>query len=102
MTHRAYYRLSATLQTASDPYDSMTPAANNPYELKFPTRHLDIALDSEREEVARFNAPIEAEIKQAETSLQAKATPLREKLLDETGSVSPIHKGRLENGGQYL
>ena len=89
MPQRDYYRLSAILQTAYDPYDWMTPAANNPYELKFPTRHLDIALDSEREEVARFNAPIEAEIKQAETSLQAKATPLREKLLDERLAAFP-------------
>jgi len=89
LPQRDYYRLSAILQTAYDPYDWMTPAANNPYELKFPTRHLDIALDSEREKVARSNAPVEAEIKQAETSLQAKAKPLREKLLDERLAAFP-------------
>src|SRR5437016_4740451 len=86
---RDYYRLSAILQTAYDPYDWMTPAWNNPYELKFPTRHLDIALDSEREAVARFNAPIEAEIKQLEASAKEKAKPLREKLLDERLAAFP-------------
>jgi hypothetical protein len=86
---RDYYRLSAILQTAYDPYDWMTPAWNNPYELKFPTRHLDIALDSEREAVARFNAPIETEIKQLEASAKEKAKPLREKLLDERLAALP-------------
>src|SRR3989454_5543072 len=86
---RDYYRLSAILQTAYDPYDWMTPAWNNPYELKFPTRHLDIGLDSEREAVARFNAPIEAEIKQLEASAKEKAKPLREKLLDERLAALP-------------
>ena len=86
---RDYYGLSAILQTAYDPYDWMIPAANNPYDLKFPTRHLDIALDSEREEVSRFNAPIESEIKQAEASLEAKTKPLREKLREERLAALP-------------
>ena len=86
---RDYYRLSAILQAAYDPYDWMTPAASNPYDLKFPTRHLDIALESEREAVARFNAPIEAEMRQLEDSSRAKAQPLREKLLDERLAALP-------------
>jgi hypothetical protein len=86
---RDYYRMSAILQAAYDPYDWMTPAWNNPYDLRFPTRHLDIALDSEREAAARFNAPIEAEIKQLEASAQEKTKPWREKLLDERLATLP-------------
>jgi hypothetical protein len=86
---RDYYRLSAILQAAYDPYDWMTPAWNNPYDLKFPTRHLDIALESERQEVIKFNAPIEAEMKQADAALEAKAKPFREKLLDERLAALP-------------
>ena len=86
---RDYYRLSAILQAAYDPYDWMTPAWNNPYDLKFPTRHLDIALESERQETIKFNAPIEAEMKQGEAALQAKAKPFREKLLDERLAALP-------------
>jgi len=86
---RDYYRLSAILQAAYDPYDWMTPAATNPYELKFPTRHLDVALDSEREEALRFNAPIEEEMRQLEAASQTKARPLREKLLEERLAALP-------------
>ncbi|MGH9427314.1 MAG: DUF1549 and DUF1553 domain-containing protein, partial [Terriglobia bacterium] len=85
---RDYYRLTAILQAAYDPYDWMTPAGTN-HDLKFPTRHLDIALEGEREAVAHFNAPIEAEMKQLEASSAAKAWPLREKLLDERLAALP-------------
>jgi hypothetical protein len=70
---RDYYRLSAILQTAYDPYDWVKPTERN----------LDIALENERREVATFNAPIEAEIKTLEKSLEAKAEPLRAKTLRE-------------------
>jgi len=80
---RDYYRLGAILQAAYDPYDWLIPAADNPYKLKFSSRHLDIAIESERRQAARLNAPIEDEIKRLEASLESRAKPLREKLLDE-------------------
>jgi len=86
---RDYYRLGAILQTAYDPYDWLIPAADNPSKLKYSSRHLDIALASERQDTARFNAPIEAEIKRLEASLEARAKPLREKLLDERLAALP-------------
>lgn len=76
---RDYYRLSAILQTAYDPYDWVKPT----------DRYLDIAPESERKEVAAFNAPIEAEIKKAEAALEGKAKPLREKVLQERLSALP-------------
>ncbi|PYV88068.1 MAG: hypothetical protein DMG05_16185 [Acidobacteria bacterium] len=86
---RDYYRLGAILQAAYDPYDWLIPAAENPYKLKFSSRHLDIALESERQATVKFNAPIEAEIKRLEASLEARAKPLREKLLDERLAALP-------------
>ena len=44
-------------------------------------RNLDVALESERREVASFNAPIEAGIKKLEKSLEEKAVPLRAKVI---------------------
>ena len=86
---RDYYRLGAILQAAYDPYDWLIPAAENPYKLKFSSRHLDIALESERQETVKFNDPIEAEIKRFEASLETRAKPLREKLLDERLAALP-------------
>ena len=60
---RDYYRFTAILQTAYDPYDWMIPASKNPHKLKYPTRHLDVALESERQEVAAHNLPLEKELK---------------------------------------
>jgi len=45
LPQRDYYRLSAILQTAYDPYDWVVPTE----------RKLDVALESERKEVAAFN-----------------------------------------------
>src|SRR5581483_6108313 len=76
---RDYYRLSAILQTAYDPYDWVKPTE----------RHLDIALESERKQVEAFNAPLEAENKRLEDMLEAKAKPLREKMLEERLAALP-------------
>jgi hypothetical protein len=76
---RDYYRLSAILQTAYDPYDWVKPNE----------RYLDFAPEAERKEVAAFNAPVEAEIKKLETARDEKAKPLREKVLEERLSVLP-------------
>ncbi len=70
---RDYYRLSAVLQAAYDPYDWMSPKE----------RKIDIALESEKKEIAAFNAPLKKELERLEQSLDAQAKPFRERLLEE-------------------
>ncbi len=71
ISQRDYYNLSAILQTAYDPHDWMDPTQ----------RFLDVALESERNEIIRMNAPIKAQIKRLETAMYVKAEPLRQKVL---------------------
>ncbi len=70
LTQRDYYRFSAILQSAYDPYDWLDPTR----------RYLKIAPEEEKQEVSRFNAPIQAKIDQLEKSFDTKAAPLRQKL----------------------
>jgi len=86
---RDYYRFTAILQTAYDPFDWMIPASKNPYELKYPTRHLDLALDSERQAVAEHNRPLETELRRLEGFLETAARPYRAKLLSDRLSGIP-------------
>src|SRR5262249_10987026 len=79
LPQRDYYRLSAILQTAYDPYDWVVPTE----------RKLDLALESERKEVTQFNAPTEAEIQKFEPALATKAKPFREKILEERLAALP-------------
>ncbi|MBM3725330.1 MAG: DUF1553 domain-containing protein [Acidobacteria bacterium] len=62
ISQRDYYRLSAVLQTALDPYDWLKPTE----------RHLEIAFASDKAEAVRANEPIEAEIRKLEASPEAK------------------------------
>ena len=71
---RDYYRLSAILQSAYDPYDWVKPTE----------RYLDFAPEEERKEVAAFNAPIEAQLEKLKTELDTKAKPYRAKFLAES------------------
>jgi hypothetical protein len=73
ISQRDYYRLSAVLQTAYDPYDWAAPRE----------RKIDIALESERKEIEAFNAPIKKEIERLKQSLEAQAKPFHEKLLED-------------------
>lgn len=73
LPQRDYYRLSAILQSAYDPYDWVIPTQ----------RHLNVGLDGERREAEAHNAPIEAEIKRLEEALETLARPFREKVLNE-------------------
>lgn len=73
LPQRDYYRLSAVLQTAYDPYDWVIPTK----------RFLDVGLAEERREAEQANAPIEAEIRKVEAAQQEREKPLREKLLEE-------------------
>jgi hypothetical protein len=84
---RDYYRLSAILQTAYDPYDWVKPTERN----------LDVAPESDRREVASFNEPIEAAIKRLEKSLEEKAAPLRAKVIgDRLASLPGSVRGDLQ------
>src|SRR2546428_8340349 len=74
---------------AYDPYDWLIPAAQNPYKLKYGTRHIDLASESERQEAERFNAPLEAEQKRLENALEKASQPFREKLLQERLAALP-------------
>ena len=70
---RDYYRFSAILQTSYDPYDWLPPKK----------RQLDVALESEKREVAEHNAPYEEKIEKLEAALAREEGPYRKRLLDE-------------------
>ena len=79
LTQRDYYRLSAILQSSYDPYDWLDPTQ----------RYLKVAPENEKQEVSRFNAPIQAQIDKLEKSFEAKAAPLRQKLQQKNLSALP-------------
>ena len=64
---RDYYRLTAILQGAYDPYEWRTPKQ----------RTADLALDQERASVAAFNAPLEADIKKLEAQILKASEPFQ-------------------------
>jgi hypothetical protein len=70
---RDYYRLSAILQGAYDPYEWNTPSK----------RELDLALESERKEVETFNAPLKAEEAKLKESLEKATAPYRAKVTEK-------------------
>src|SRR5579862_463030 len=77
---RDYYRLSAVLQ-----------AAYNPYEWKPPKeREYDLALESERKAAEEHNAPLEAQIKKIEAQIDKLAATFRQ--AGETGTVRELEK----------
>lgn len=94
--HRDYYRFSAIFQTALDPFDwrisSTVIYAGEEGQVPIPLsyqRSLNLAPESEVQEVEEFNAPILEEIRRLESNLEAKAKPLREKLLEEKLEILP-------------
>ena len=82
---RDYYRLSAVLQGAYDPYEWRSPNK----------RELDLALDSEREEVSKHNAPLDVEIKKIQDRVDAETAPYRKMALEEKPDLK-IGRGELE------
>ncbi|MGI8991659.1 MAG: PSD1 and planctomycete cytochrome C domain-containing protein [Bryobacteraceae bacterium] len=76
---RDYYRLSAILQAAYNPYEWKTPNK----------REVDLALESERKEAGEHNAPLESEIKKTEERIEKITGPLRAQLLDERLAAVP-------------
>ena len=79
LPQRDYYRLGAILQSAYDPYDWVKPTE----------RYLDFAPEEEIKEVSSHNAPIEAEIKRAESELEIKVKPFREQIVKERLALLP-------------
>lgn len=79
LPQRDYYRLSAVLQTAYDPYDWVIPTK----------RHLDLGLENEKKDVAEHNAPTEAEIAKIEGELKEREKAFREKLIEERLQTVP-------------
>lgn len=79
---RDYYRLSAILQGAYDPYEWKSPNK----------RELDLALESERKEVAEFNAPLEAEQAKLKESLEKAMAPFRAKVTEKLTDAELLKK----------
>jgi Protein of unknown function (DUF1553)/Protein of unknown function (DUF1549)/Planctomycete cytochrome C len=87
---RDYYRFSAIFQSSLDPFDwrisSTLVYAGEEGQVPIPLqyqRSLNLAPEPEVQEAERFNAPIRQEIQRLESNLEAKAKPLRDKLIDE-------------------
>jgi cytochrome c553 len=76
---RDYYRLSAVLQAAYDPYEWKIPSK----------RIVDLALESERKEVEVWNAPLQVEIKRVQDQIKQATEPLRSRLLEDRLAALP-------------
>jgi mono/diheme cytochrome c family protein len=105
LPQRDYYRLSAILQTAYDPYDWVIPTK----------RHLNVGLAEEWREAEQANAPIEAEIKKLEQAQRerenlpkSEADALRKRLAELKAKLKPLPHVRAlydmggEPSGAYL
>ena len=88
---RDYYRFSAILRTAYDPYDWLIPnkLLGGNQKREPPERYLMSVPEKERREVEAYNAPILAEIGKLERSLKELARPWEEKILAENLSRVP-------------
>ncbi len=82
---RDYYRFSAILRTAYDPYDWLIPnkLLGGNQKREPPERYLMSVPEKERREVEAYNAPILAENAKLERSLKELAKPWEEKILAE-------------------
>jgi mono/diheme cytochrome c family protein len=84
---RDYYRLSAILQSAYDPYDWRSPSLQcvgvGAKCVDDDTRDLPLRSPQEERENGMYNGPIRKRIEALEKSLAAKAAPFREKLRAE-------------------
>ena len=81
---RDYYRFSAILQTAYDPYDWLPPAK----------RQLDLALDSEKQAVEEHNAPLQGKDRPAREGARSRGRPLSR----ETPGEAPRRVARRRRG----
>ncbi len=76
---RDYYRLSAILQAAYNPYEWKTPNQRQPA----------LALEEERKESEAFNAPIEAEMAKIQDQIAKATDPMKAQLLEEKLTAVP-------------
>ena len=85
ISQRDYYRFSAILNAAYDPYDWLIPnkLVGGNQKRKPAQRFLEFAFEQERKAVLVHNEPLLAEIADLERSLEGIARPLREKLLEK-------------------
>ena len=87
LSQRDYYRLSAILRTAYDPYDWLSPSMGcigvgaNCNETN--TRLLPLPSASELREVEEYNAPFKRKLAELERQLEEKSRPLRKQLLED-------------------
>ena len=90
---RDYYRLSAILRSAYDPYDWLSPSETEvgPQAQwdESNTRYLRGVSEEELRQVEQQNAPILEKIKRMKQKLEVKAELLREQLLEEKWSKLP-------------
>ncbi|MBG98741.1 MAG: hypothetical protein CMN58_00170 [Solibacterales bacterium] len=68
-----YYRFSAILQAAFDPYDWIKPTE----------RHLEVATEQDRHEISEFNAPIQIAVQELERELEENRKPYRKQLFEK-------------------
>jgi hypothetical protein len=82
---RDYYRFSAILRTAYDPYDWLIPnkLVGGNQKREPPERLLALVPEQERRAAQTHNAPIQAEITILEQSLKQLSAPLESKLFEE-------------------
>ena len=76
---RDYYRLSAILQGAYDPYEWKSPNK----------REFPLALEAELKETAERNGPVEAETKRVREQLDQLTDPFRKELMEERYNALP-------------
>ena len=76
---RDYYRFSAILQTAYDPYDWLSPDK----------RQLDLAFEDEVRAAEKVNTPLKEEAARLEKELAEAEAPFRKKMLDERLEALP-------------
>ena len=76
---RDYYRLSAILQAAYNPYEWKTPNQRQP----------GLALEAERREFETHNAPLDSEIKKIQEQIAKATDPLKAQLLEERLAAVP-------------
>ena len=81
---RDYYRLTATLTPAYDPFTWRAPSMNcggvGAFCDEKNTRYLPLLVASERDRIKTHNAPIQAKIDDLKKQLDLKAAPLKEKM----------------------
>ncbi len=90
---RDYYRMQAILMAAYDPYDWRSPSLQcvgvGAKCTDDDARHLPLRSSAEEVEIETHNAPVRQRVEELEKTLEAKATPYREKIRAEKLEALP-------------